>query len=142
MPPTPLVLYDGYCSFCNSWVRFILRYEQGPHYHFMPLQSSEAAALLGPFQRDPQNLDSVYVLEDGQLWERSDAALRIVRHLRWPWRGLAPLVWVPRILRNVVYDAIGRYRYQLFGRSDYCAALSVEQQHRFHHTPPPQTGSG
>lgn len=135
----PLVLYDGYCAFCNGWVNFILRHERAAVYHFMPLQSTQAATLLQPFERDPTELTSVYVLEDGQLLERSDAALQVARRLRWPWRSLTILRWIPRTLRNAVYDLVGRWRYRLFGRSDYCAALTPAQRHRFLHASPPET---
>lgn len=130
-PTGPLLLFDGHCAFCNGWVRFVLRHERRPELAFVPLQSPLARRLLAPRGIDPQALDSVYLYRDGQLWARSEAALRIAATLRAPWRWLAGLRHIPRRWRDAGYDLVGRWRYRLFGRSEYCAARLAGQRHRF-----------
>ena len=64
--------------------------------------------------------DSVVLVEVGRVFTRSDAALRIVRRLTFPW----PLLWgfgpVPRVIRDAVYDVVARNRYRWFGTRDSC----------------------
>ena len=127
----PLVLFDGHCRFCNGWVRFVLRHETGPECLFMPLQSPAARDLLAPHGVDPRALESVYVLEDGRLYGQSDAALRLATRLRRPWRWLRLIAILPRAWRDAAYRLIGRWRYRLFGRSDFCSAAGGVAAERF-----------
>ena len=127
----PLVLFDGHCRFCNGWVQFVLRHERTARYRFAPLQSEQAARILTPYGADASDLSTVYVLDAGRLYARSDAALHLARDLRRPWSWLRFLRIVPRWLRDAVYDGIGRRRYRLFGRSSYCMAAQADVRSRF-----------
>jgi predicted DCC family thiol-disulfide oxidoreductase YuxK len=58
--------------------------------------------------------------DNGRIFTRSDAALHIAGRLQEPWRWLAVLRFVPRSLRNWVYDRVSRHRYQWFGKKESC----------------------
>jgi predicted DCC family thiol-disulfide oxidoreductase YuxK len=62
-------------------------------------------------------IDSLLLFEEGRIHARSEAALRVARHLRWPWRALGLLRLVPGGLRDAVYDAIAARRQRWFGRT-------------------------
>lgn len=130
-PHTPWLLFDGQCRFCNAWVRFVLRWERAAECRFVPLQSPAARELLQPFARDPGALDSIYLIEDGVISDRSTAALKLAGKLRRPWRWLSVLQRVPMRWRDAVYDLVGRWRYRLFGQSPYCAAARPQDAARF-----------
>ncbi|NUQ50896.1 MAG: DUF393 domain-containing protein, partial [Phycisphaerae bacterium] len=66
-------------------------------------------------------LDTVVLLQGGQVHVRSGAALRILRRLGFPWSMLSILLAVPRPVRDAIYDWIARRRYRWFGRRDSCA---------------------
>lgn len=128
-----VVLFDGVCNLCNAWVNFVLDRERGGELRFASLQSPAARALLAEHGRavpegDPE---SIVVVEDGRVYERSTAALRVFRRLRWPWRALAAFVVVPRPLRDVIYRWIARNRYRWFGKSDVCRVPTPELRARF-----------
>jgi predicted DCC family thiol-disulfide oxidoreductase YuxK len=118
-PDDAIILYDGVCVLCSGWVRFIVRRDQARRFRFTPIQSPYGRALAQVLGIDPENPDTNAVILDGQAWRRSDAALRVVSSLPgWSWaRGLR---WVPRPLRDLVYRAIARNRYRLFGRHAVC----------------------
>ena len=127
----PVVLFDGVCNLCNGSVRFVIERDPHKHFQFAPLQSETATTLIGR-TADPLAMpDSIVLVDDGRLYVRSTAALRIARRLRFPW----PLLWlfmaVPRPLRDWVYDVIARHRYGWFGRRDTCMVPTKEIRDRF-----------
>jgi predicted DCC family thiol-disulfide oxidoreductase YuxK len=127
----PVVLFDGVCNLCNGSVRFVIERDPHKHFQFAPLQSETATTLIGG-TADPLAMpDSIVLVDDGRLYVRSTAALRIARRLRFPW----PLLWVfmavPRPLRDWVYDVIARHRYGWFGKRDACMVPTKEIRDRF-----------
>jgi predicted DCC family thiol-disulfide oxidoreductase YuxK len=126
-----LVLFDGVCNLCNGFVRFVIRRDPGGHFTFGSLQSGSARQVLS-LHDVPQPLpDSLVLLEAGQVFTRSTAALRIARRLTFPWPLVAALLAIPRPLRDWVYDRVARNRYRWFGRRDQCMLPTPEQRRRF-----------
>jgi predicted DCC family thiol-disulfide oxidoreductase YuxK len=124
-----VLLFDGVCTLCNGFVRFVIERDPPGRFQFAPLQSEAASRLLGAA---PQPLpDSLVLVEDGRLFTRSTAALRVARGLRFPWPLAYVFVAVPRPLRDWVYDAVARNRYRWFGRRDVCMVPTPELQSRF-----------
>jgi predicted DCC family thiol-disulfide oxidoreductase YuxK len=80
---------------------------------------------------DPVPLSSVVVIEDGQAWQESAAALRIARHLPGGWKLLRVFAVVPRPLRDAVYRWIARNRYRWFGKKETCWLPTPELRGRF-----------
>jgi predicted DCC family thiol-disulfide oxidoreductase YuxK len=105
-------------------------HERGPTLRFAPLHSSFAAAVLSAHP-SLAGLDSVLLVEDGRLYFRSEAALRIARHLRRPWCGLALLRLVPRFVRDAVYDALASRRHRWFTRKGACLRPAGAAAERF-----------
>ena len=62
---------------------------------------------------------TVLLLENGKLYQRSSAVLRILRRLRWFW-VLGYLGYlIPESIRNICYDFVARPRQRL--SPDTCA---------------------
>ena len=128
--PDGLILFDGVCVFCSSWVRFVLRHDRDRRFAFLPIQSERGRALAVRLGIDPDAPKTNAVLLDGQIWLRSDAALNVLGAMpstRW----LAGLRVLPRPLRDAAYGLIARNRYRIFGRSETCMVPSPEDRARF-----------
>jgi predicted DCC family thiol-disulfide oxidoreductase YuxK len=133
MPPpaeTSVVLFDGVCNLCNGAVQFILKRDPRGRFRFASLQSAAAARLL-PGPGASAGLESVVLIEGGRTYERSTAALRIARGLRWPWPLAGAAMVIPRPLRDWAYDIIAARRYRWFGRRDSCMIPTPDVAHRF-----------
>jgi len=133
---TPVLLYDGECGLCAGSVQFILRHEP-PHRRrallFAPLQG-ELGESVRSRHRELAQVDSVVWFEPslsgGRVLYHSAAGLAVLRHLGGFWRVLATLGWlVPRPLRDAVYRAIARRRFDLVAPA--CLLPSLEQRERF-----------
>ena len=130
----PVLYYDGDCAYCNGWVRWLLRRDEGGRLQFAMLQGVHGAALLARYP-ELAGLDSIILLERAGgtdlLFARSDASVRLMRYLGFPWSLLALVAALPRPLRDGVYDAVGRHRYRWFGRALQCPVLTAAQRRRF-----------
>ncbi len=130
---TAVVLFDGVCNLCNGVVQFILDRDRRAHFRFAQLQSEVGAKLLGDrgLATDPEALDSVLLVEDQKVYERSDAVLRIARRLSAPWPVLYAFIILPRFVRDGVYRFIARRRYRWFGRTEQCRVPTPALRARF-----------
>jgi len=128
----PVLLFDGVCNLCNAGVLFIIRRDPRARFRFAPLQSEIARRLLDGTGVGRDGLpDTMIVIENGRAWQRSAAALRIARNLRWPWPALGALWIIPRPLRDWAYRLVARNRYRWFGRRDQCMMPTPELQAKF-----------
>ena len=126
MNAPPVIYFDGYCGLCNGFVDFVLARDRARRFRFAPLQGTTARARFG----DPGDVDPTTILleEEGTVFERSTAALRIITALGGIWRLAGLLRLVPRFIRDAVYDWIARNRYGWFGKRDSCRLPSPEER--------------
>lgn len=127
----PVILFDGVCNFCNSSVNFVIRHDKKSRFRFAPLQSENGKALLLPFGFSGDRLDTFILVEKGQLFTRSTAALKVCRQLDGWWPALYAFIIVPRFIRDGIYDFIARHRYQWFGKKETCMIPTPETRQRF-----------
>ena len=135
--PATIVFYDGVCGLCNRLNQFLLRRDHEARIRFAALQSPIARQLLAAHGLNPSDLDTVYVMADWtkdseRVLARSKAVLHALAELGGPWRAVAWLGnLVPRPLADLVYRAIARSRYRIFGRYDRCQIPPPEWRKRF-----------
>jgi predicted DCC family thiol-disulfide oxidoreductase YuxK len=129
-----VILFDGVCNLCNRFVQMIISSDKQGFFKFAPLQSDAAAALLDKSNHQhylKSAPDSVLLIEDGRVYERSAAVLRIMRRLS----GFRVLAFFYRLmppkLRDVIYNFIARKRYRWFGRKNACMAPDPDISQRF-----------
>jgi predicted DCC family thiol-disulfide oxidoreductase YuxK len=131
--PVGIVLFDGQCGFCDGFVRWLLERDARGALRFAPLQGETAAELRAHHSEIPREHDTVVFVETRgeRVSLRSDAVLRILSLVDGPWRHIAILRWIPRILRDLPYRVFVRLRYRVFGRLDACPIPSPEEASRF-----------
>jgi predicted DCC family thiol-disulfide oxidoreductase YuxK len=126
-----IVVFDAQCLLCNGWVKFLLRHDRRGLFRFASMQGHTGKALLEKAGLDVQGLQTLLLVDGEQTWQHTEAILRILDELGWPWRA-AWLAWlVPNPVRNGAYRWVARNRYSLFGRSSACMLPSEEHAARF-----------
>ena len=133
---THLVLYDGECGLCDHFVQFLLRIDRTDQLRFAALQGPVGRDILTRAGRVETALSTVIVVADHEtaaerLLDRSDAALFAITAAGGPYRAAALLRLVPRVLRDLVYRAVARSRYRIFGRLDACPVPTPATRAKF-----------
>lgn len=126
-----ILLFDGVCNLCNGAVNLLIEADPDAYVRLGTLQSPAARPYLRAFGRDPEAMSSVVLIEDGELYTRSTAVLRVLRRLEGPWSLLWAFILVPRPVRDWVYDRVASSRYQWFGRRDECRTPTPSVRDRF-----------
>ena len=129
----PIILYDGVCGLCNRLVQFVLKRDKRDQFRFAALQSDMASMTLQRHDRDPHDLDTVYVVVDyGQCAERllarSEAILFLLNRLGGVWKLAALGMVLPRSVRDAMYELVATNRYRVFGKFESC--MLPEPKHR------------
>jgi predicted DCC family thiol-disulfide oxidoreductase YuxK len=127
----PVILFDGVCNLCNKSVLFVIARDSRGLFRFAPLQGSFAQQRLQQASQPSLQQSSVVLLDNGRVFYRSEAVLRIARQLPWPWPLLYGCIVVPRVLRDAAYNLLARHRYRLFGKQDECMVPTPELRARF-----------
>jgi len=125
------ILFDGVCNLCNGFVQFVVKRDPQGRFRFAALTSDAAQSMLRQSGVTLPLPDSMVLIEDGAVYLRSDAPLRIARGLTFPWPLLYGFVVVPRFIRDRVYDFIAARRYRWFGRRDVCMIPTPDLRRRF-----------
>ena len=133
MSTNPLLLYDGKCILCNRAVQYVLKHEAEHILHFAHIESQVGQKWMRTISSERGLVDTLVLVEDGNVFLYSDAALRLCRYLKRPYSFLAIGRIVPRLLRDGVYRFIARNRYKWFGDIDTeCLVLNLSDRQRFH----------
>lgn len=134
----PIILFDGECNLCSGTVDFAIRRDIRARFRFAPLQGETAVGLRAaapeaiiPGNPDANPLRSVLLWQNGVMYAKSSAGLRLLGGLGGFWRLMALFLLVPRPIRDAVYDWIARNRYRWFGRRETCRVPSPGERERF-----------
>ncbi len=127
----PVILFDGVCNLCNSSVLFIIQRDPKAKFRFASLQSDFGKAQMLRFGLNDSELNSVLLIKEEILYQKSNAALEIARNLTGGWPMLYAFKIIPAFLRDWVYNWIAQNRYRWFGKKDACMIPTPELKSRF-----------
>lgn len=127
----PIIFFDGVCNLCTGSVRFIIKRDDQDLFRFAALQSEAAIPHLYPFQTDLKMLSTILLLENGKLYNRSTAALRIARRLNGAWPLLYGFIIIPVPIRDWIYQQIANRRYRIWGKEESCMVPTPALKSKF-----------
>jgi len=127
----PIIFFDGVCNLCTGSVKFVIKRDKKDQFRFAALQSEEAERYLSPFNLNLKDLNTIILLEDGKVYKRSTAALRIARHLDAGWPLLYSFIIIPEVIRDYLYKQIANRRYKLWGKEESCMVPTAELKTKF-----------
>ena len=120
MKEHPIILFDGVCNLCNGAVQFVIERDKNQRFRFASLQSKTGQEYQQKAGLSLDRMDTILLVENGQIYQKSTAALRIARHLNALWSVMYIFIIVPVFIRDGIYDFIARNRYRWFGKQDSC----------------------
>ncbi|MEO0338173.1 MAG: thiol-disulfide oxidoreductase DCC family protein [Bacteroidota bacterium] len=131
MESGPILLFDGVCNLCDASVQRVIKADRKGIFRFASLQSEAAAELLRQSSLSEQHLKSVVLFHKDQFYTHSDAVLKTANLLGGAWNLLYAFWWVPRIIRDGIYNWIAANRYKWFGKKDQCMIPTPDLRSRF-----------
>lgn len=126
-----VVLFDGVCNLCNGSVNWLIDHDTKNQFQFASLQSDYGKKVVAQFDLKGDYLDTVLLLEDDQVYMRSEAILRIGKKLGGGYSLLYGFVIVPSFIRDFFYNIVARNRYGWFGKQDTCRIPTPELKAKF-----------
>ncbi|MCE7054928.1 DCC1-like thiol-disulfide oxidoreductase family protein [Algoriphagus sp. AGSA1] len=126
-----IIFFDGVCNLCNASIDFVIRRDKKDHFLVGALQDDFSRKILSGFEVREDYLDSLVLLENGKIYYKSSAALRIANKLSGLWPVLYPIILLPKSLRDPIYNWIGKNRYRWFGKKNTCRLPTPEEKSKF-----------
>lgn len=126
-----IIFFDGYCKLCNFSVSTILKFEQHPYFKFSPITSEFTKTFFKENYQTIESINSVILYDDEILYYKSDALIKIAEQFRSPYKYLNLIRYVPKNIRDSIYDFIAKYRFSIVGKRKTCRIPTVSLKHRF-----------
>ena len=126
----PILLFDGVCNLCNHFVQFVIKHDTQARFRFASLQSEIGQEILSQKKLDTQ-LNTVVLFDNKKVYTYSSVPLQMTLHLGGWWKVLYPLIFIPRFLRDTVYNWIARNRYKWYGKKESCMIPTPALKARF-----------
>lgn len=127
----PILFFDGHCNLCNGFVQFVIERDPESRFRFASLQSDYAKKYFSDRPEFIQEVSTVLLVENGQLYSHSDVALQMTKYFGALWPTLQVFKVIPKSLRDNIYNWIAKNRYRWFGKSEVCMIPTPDLKARF-----------
>ena len=126
-----IILFDGVCNLCNASVNFVIKRDKNDIFRFAALQSVFGKELALKFSIDPNETDSIILIDVDKCYVKSTAALHIAKSLSGGYPLLFGFMIVPNFIRNWIYDFVAKNRYKWYGKKESCMIPTPELEGKF-----------
>ena len=128
----PVIVFDGICVLCSSWVDFVLSHDRVGRFRLAAMQGTNGSALLAAHGFSPSDPASLLLIQGDHGYTDTDAIARVLVEFGVGWRLLGhAMKLVPRFLRDPLYRWVARHRYRIFGKRTVCRVPDPAQAWRF-----------
>lgn len=111
------VFYDGPCGLCNAFVQFLMDIDDNKQISYEPLQGSLAKKQVKEYTKE---VSTIVMKSKNTIKTKSDAIIHIFSNLGGMWTILSLTRFIPRIIRNKIYDFVAKHRHQFFKKPETC----------------------
>ena len=110
----PVIIFDGFCSSCNRWARWIENRDYKSKFKLIAQDSEEGDLAMAECPENLRKHDSVLLATENRWYSRSTAVCQILWRLSLFWKIIGSMLWmIPRPFRNLVYDLYAARRHRL-----------------------------
>lgn len=128
---SPILLFDGVCNLCHSFVQFVFNQDSSGKIRFAPLSSRAGKEVLEEYNLNSSELDSVVLLYNESTYIQSEAVGKVFSIMAGYWKIPGFMVRItPKFLGDLFYNLVASNRYRIFGRKDRCQLPGEEFEER------------
>jgi predicted DCC family thiol-disulfide oxidoreductase YuxK len=113
---TKIILFDGNCVLCNTAVNFLFSRLVENDYAFVASQSNYGNEIISKYNLGALPAHTIVLIKENKILTKSDALLEITDDLTFFWRLLKIFRFIPKKMRDWIYNFISKHRYKLFGK--------------------------
>lgn len=124
-----LIFFDGVCGLCNRFINLLIDADKNHVLKFTPLQGKAAAELLPKEFID--ELKTIVYFQNHEIFTESDAVLEILKSIGGIWAIFYIFKWIPKFIRDYIYQWTSLNRVHWFGRFDHCRMPTEKERARF-----------
>ena len=121
-----IIIFDGVCGLCNRSIDILIKLDRQKILQYTSLQGEFFKTL-----KTEPDIDSIIFYEDGILYYKSTAILKIFQALGGVWKITAIFYLIPKVIRDFLYDLIAKYRYRIFGKMASCRMPQKDERDLF-----------
>lgn len=121
-----IIIFDGICTLCYRSVDILIWLDTKKRFRYTSLQGEFVKTL-----EIIPNIDSIIFYDDGVIYYKSTAILKILNSLGGIWVFTNVFYLIPRVVRDFIYDVIAKYRYNIFGKMESCRMPKEGEQELF-----------
>lgn len=126
-----IILFDGVCSFCDTTIQKIIRWDTEEQFVFASLQSEIGQKILKYIGVDTST-DSIVMYEPGVAYHIKSRAILEIMHSVHPLGAFFSLLKrVPKAITDWCYDYFAKNRYKWYGKKEVCGLPTPEIRKRF-----------
>jgi len=127
----PIIFFDGVCGFCSKSLDWIIKADNREVFRYCTLQDEAGQEMRKDVGR-AEDMDTVIGLYQGRIFTKTDVTILICDHLGGGYKFLGGILRIiPSPLRNIGYNLIAKYRYNLMGKKEECYLPTPSLRDRF-----------
>ena len=127
-----IILFDGVCNLCDSWVQYVIKHDKNDVFRFVSLQSELGKNILKHLGLSTHYIYTIVLYVPGKAYYlKSNAALEIAKGMGGFFHFGTIFRIFPSFLRDLVYDLISKNRYKWFGKQESCMIPTAELKSKF-----------
>jgi predicted DCC family thiol-disulfide oxidoreductase YuxK len=120
MDDSYVIIFDDHCLLCSRIVQFIIKYDRKALFVFTALDTPFSQRVQENCHCNRPKSDTIVVVKGLHCFYKSDAVLEIIKELDSYWSWLRFTRFIPKGIRDFIYDIVARYRYRFFGVTTHC----------------------
>ncbi|NVJ89514.1 MAG: DUF393 domain-containing protein [Flavobacteriaceae bacterium] len=127
-----IILFDGVCNLCNSFVNKIIEKDKKNIFVFAAIESEIGNKITDYLKIDTTKIESIILYEPNVSYDlKSTAALKIMKEFGGFWCFVQISYILPEFFRDAIYDVVAKNRYKWFGKKDSCMIPIPELKAKF-----------
>ena len=126
-----IILFDGVCNLCLSSIQFIIKNDLNDKFRLAPIQSKEGKEIIRKYSIDIIKNDSIILINNKNINDRSSAVLLILKQLVTFWKIFYVFYFIPYPIRDFFYFLVAKSRYNFFGKKNKCMVPDEKIKSKF-----------
>ncbi len=126
-----IILFDGICNLCNSFVIFIIKRDSKSKFKFAALQSAAGQNMLKKIGLTFNDVNTLVYIKGEKYFLKSTAVLYISKDLGGIWIMFFAFIIFPKFIRDFFYNLIANSRYRILGKRETCMIPDPEICNKF-----------